>query len=242
MSAIKLEIEAHDINAKNCYAIYGLPSPFTFKGFLDSLAFATNISNIKDFVLIIHDFEPKKIYNAYTQIKSTQRDAKGSTQMDIPRANIRFSIIFEIDEVDKDDIEDFLSKARFSGGKISHKKTAMDFGDKQELLIKSKKGFVVKEKEFIKNNNAVDDYLEQIEVAKGKKGFVSPSMMGYKFINKPTEIKKARGGKKHVFAEPILGLIYFEAIRKFGDRQTQYEDCVWGVKESEDKILITNKG
>jgi len=238
---IALTIKANAINAINSYIIYGAPSPLTYYGFLENLAFRLNekISNM-EFLPIVHNYEKRGNKKGFNQLRSSEREAAGKAQTDIPRADIYFTIIFRFEnDIKEDDLKLAIRKSRFAGGRIDQKNIKIKIDDSLgSLLASTKKGFCFSEVELkLPIDNPFEYYSKQLKKTK-ENGFRSPTLLGYSLLSEPIQRDNSRFGHPHTFADPLHGIIQYKKFEKFNhDRKTGW----WKLSTSNKKILIKNK-
>ena len=251
---VGISIVATNINAFNCHIVYGYPSPFTFWGFAHTIALKLNTTLVNEAVLPInHYYEPRicgDVYNvAFNKYRSANRETIGAAQTDDPRANIDFTVIFELDnenEISDDDIRNVVNKLKFAGGIIDRSKIEIYIDDDEKNVIRRvKKGFITKEKkvDLSKSDNHFQSFFDELKIIKDvKDGWKIPSLLGYGLIEEPKKREKVRFNHLHAFAEPLVGIVKFEYFRKFGDNITSLKMDAWYLIQDNNTIKIVNKG
>lgn len=255
---VVIRLKAQAISAYNCYLVYGMPSPFTFWGFAHTLTLKLDIKLKDESVLpLIHFYENRmnQTTKCFNQLKSSQRVTSSSTEQaatisDIPRADIDFSIMFEYEVDSKTVSEDAVKKAvlklRFGGGTIVQNSVKINIYDsskpEKEIFSRISRAYLLNEKKItLKEGSEIEDYLNEMAIQKGKKGWNIPSLMGYSLIEEPQERANIRFGYKHAFAEPFIGVISVTGLKKYGESRTTFKKDSWKFQINK-KIVTIKQG
>ena len=252
---VGIEITASNINAFNCHMVYGYPSPFTFWGFAHNIALKLNGKLENERFLFINHFYEARVsgdnFNiAFNRFRSSSREASSRpAQTDDPRANINFSIIFEIyneDELHIDDIQELLKSLRFAGGIIDTRKTKVYLeNDEISIIKKIRKGYICKEVNLNLTNsdNHFLSIFDKLKIEKGKSnGWNMPTLLAYGLIEEPRERDNVRFNYLHAFAEPLVGVVQFKGFKKYGENISSLDKDGWSLVQDNKTIKFTNKG
>lgn len=257
---VAITISALAVCAKNAYVVYGHPSPFAFIGFVRALLLKTGYSfaqNNCGVAVIIHDFAMFGSHSfggrfLLSNLRSAEREVNVNSQVDIPRANMTVTLIFQIDvPVDNshaavEAFHDEIPTMRLAGGTIYPvKKDAIlyDCGTLEASLsewkYKIKPGYVMKEKELsISGEKAIESFLEQTLLNRDPgQGWVTPSLRGFRLMEEPQIRNGARKNFKHAFVDPLIGAAQFSSWRKTGIAMNDF----WHIQETEDSIIFATK-
>jgi len=246
---VAISFKAQAINAINAYIVYGHPSPFAFWGFAHTIALKLGSSLENEAVLpIVHFYKNRMERDTFNQLKSMQRDGgtKPNTQVDIPRADIECSIVFQIDctdkNIDKQSILDAMKKMRFSGGVIHQNSVTVNIDSYEKNVLKNirKSGFIFKEHKLkLEKGQEISSFIDELSQYKGsEKGWITPSLLGYAPVESPQKRDNIRFDYNHQFAEPLVGAVQF---RKFDRFQSSIEEDSWYLDVSENLIKISNR-
>lgn len=149
MSWLVVDIHARAVNAQNCYAVYGLPAPSAYAGFIHALCLRAGVTPpaSPQFAIGIHSAEvcgaDSRYLANFALLRSAHRDIKHNskdtqTQLDIPRLNLHATLVTDIDTTNADeDIGEHMQKALygmgFAGGTLIH--TLPGAGEATQLYL-----------------------------------------------------------------------------------------------------------
>ena len=252
---VRLSLKARGVSAVNSYITYGTPSLFTYWGFIHSLCLKNNISLVNETILpIVHRFENREIGGVFDiQRTSSKQIGRGATLVDMPRCDIDFSIIFKIEADDLEGIADDLQKSitsmSFNSGfilKDSIEIKLSSLSDEKLLLLSTPKGYIQNEYESeIEYKDDSGEYLKQflycLSPSKEKKGWITPTLIGYAPIEDSTKRNNVRFDYEHQFAEPIIGLVEFKIFKKaYNDNEvgTTLDNNGWSLSVNDEYITF----
>lgn len=243
---ISVNFRASGINALNCYVVYGHPSPITFWGFAHALTLHLKVKLVDEAVLpVVHYFSNREKNGSFHFQKATSKAASGETVVDIPRADIETTIILKVktdEPIDKQAIKESVRKMRFGGGVIHQDSIDIGLDNEDEVILnRVKKGSIMTQlkDEFI-GDDYMDTFIEKISIQTGKKGWFSPTLLGYALVEEPVQRKNSRFNHPHAFAEPLIGIVEHKVFRKFGSNKTAFTKDSWKLHNNNGLITITN--
>ena len=244
-------LNADDIQALACHAVFGAPQPTALLGFMHALARKMGMPGIFSTIsLISHEFGIAKGFPKHP----------GKTEpapiMDDPKAYMRFSIILRTNDVATDDcltlpaiVERAVMSMRISGstlwkseGSVVVKTGAGDIG---AILSGMKNSCVLMDRtNILPLNGTGEDSLASLlnflsasrnEVSgnfeRPLKGWLVPLLVGYRAISKPRRISGLRGNApEHAWVEEILGLGQWIPLSKA--RREDFSSCLWGYEKT----------
>ena len=248
---LAVTLKVQKASAKNSYCVYGHPSPFAFIGFAHALSVRAEVEQRGGVLAVFHDVEMCATENSFREfgfdlIRSAHRDSrnafsvKGKTHLDTPKANLEVSICFEIQGSSYDGLKMRLSDAiatmRFAGGVIVS--SSFKVVETADEAFRMKAGFAMCAARIERGDQTVfERMLNRISLEKGKKGWVKPSLVGFRLIEAPVIGRGGvRGGYSHAYADPIIGVVEFKSVRKATVRD------MWRIERS-DRIIrfVTNE-
>lgn len=261
---LSIRFSGININGMSSYCTYGHPSPMTFHMFAHALSSRMGTRLASGVLPIIHSFnlncedgaEDRKYLH---QLRSTSRDSRGISQVDVPRANIKCTVIFAIEgggeEINKSLVESKLLCMRFGGGTIHPDGIRVDISKtSSELLSRGKPGYVMNiVKEDLTGDNGLKKLASHMLIRAGKRGWRSASLLGYSLlnINENVDVERLNPDEPerpvaHAFAEPLIGMLEFVFIRRgMGSEDfnaSDFEALSWRYSRIGNLIQITQKG
>lgn len=242
---LRVELDVRRASAKNAYCVYGHPSPFAFIGFAVALSLKCKMTQRSGVLAVIHscDFHaspPKYGQVCFDLQRSAQRDCrptrgvKGKSQFDTPMADLRVSLAFEFETASMDGlgerIDDALLDMRFAGGVIANARFRT--AETSDEAFRFSAGFVMVEATVdTGTDDLIDRFNEKISIEKGKPGWYTPSLLGFRLIESPADTRVgARGGHPHAYADPLIGIVQFFSARK------ATVDDMWRIQRNDDVI------
>jgi hypothetical protein len=140
-------------------------------------------------------------------------------------------------EVPRAKLDSAVLQLRFAGGVIERAAIAQ-YDEWERALASLRSGFWV------------DDVTDTIEESPNpvqqmldvtcKPGWNLPATLGYALLERPRDRAGARDGKRHAFAEAMLGLVSFTPVALAKDRGLT-PDCLWRYGWDEDQFIVTNR-
>jgi CRISPR-associated protein Csy2 len=247
---LAVTLSVQKASAKNAYCVYGHPSPFAFIGFAHALCLKAQVKQKGGVLAVFHDIEMHATPNAFHEygfdlVRSAQRDAKetkggkGRTQLDTPMANLEVSICFEIQSANYDGLKtrlkDILETMRFAGGVVA----ASEFrvAETADEAFRIKAGFAMCAATLERSaENVFRRLLDKISIQRGKKGWFTASLVGFRLIEDPAEDRSGvRGGYPHAYADPMIGVVEFKSVRKATVRD------MWTIERSDRLIKFVTE-
>lgn len=231
---LSLDLTVQGASAQNAYCIYGHPSPLAFIGFAHALCVRANLRQTSGVLAVFRDYRPRsiKVYGneQFAILRSAERDLAKESQLDIPRADLEVSVAFEIEsqpDFDAERLEAVLAGMRFAGGVLVKRKPRLH--DDMAAAIKGLRGFVMKSSALPHSEDPLGALLDAVAV-KPKGGWVTPSLRGLRLLETPQPKQGARGAHPHAYADPLLGVVHFEAVR------TATESDLWRLERRDNLI------
>ncbi|CAK0773987.1 CRISPR-associated protein Csy2 [Gammaproteobacteria bacterium] len=234
-------IEVHNANAQPAFWIVGAPPPTAFHGFAYALGLAINAKQ-NGVCIIHHDIEflgevfygqlhPHQFRAAGLIDKDdySSRNAHVLSSQPTARCNIIASLAIcfndeEVEKVSMNAVERFLSGARLAGGSIiEHEKIVFET-DPEKIKRHIHTGWALHERQDLMVRQPDDrDYLDVVLRVTRKErernpdhDFVMPTTLGYRTITPIEQRVNARKGLPHAYAEPLVGLVQYKAVRDGG--------------------------
>lgn len=239
---LTISLDVQKASAKNAYCIYGNPSPFAFIGFSHALCLKAGLTQRSGTLAIFHDIEFHAVHSKFNEFvfdipRSAQRDTKstrgvkGKTQLDMPMSELSVSLCFQFEASEYDGLNARLSEAisemRFAGGVISDFSARVT--ESSDQAFKTKAGFVMAAATIDAGDSDVfNRMIEKISIQRGKRGWYSPSLVGFRLIEDPQSKRHgARGCYDHAYADPVIGVVEFKSSKKatLGD--------LWSIQKHE---------
>jgi CRISPR-associated protein Csy2 len=239
---LTISLDVQKASGKNAYCVYGNPSPFAFIGFSHALCARSGLEQEGGVLAIFHNIEmhanesPFKEYT-FDMPRSAQRDSKetrnssGKTQIDMPMVDLSVSLCFQCTSEKYDGLknllEETINEMRFAGGVIS--KSSFRMSETSDKAFKFKPGFVMSSALIEDGDGDIfTRTLQKISIQKGKQGWFSPSLVGFRLIEDPQLNRKgARGGHPHAYADPMIGVVQFKSARKANI------DDLWSIEQKD---------
>lgn len=166
-----------------------------------------------------------------------------NTILDTPKVNEEITVVFKLNDIEFENEEvlneieqinneytktnkevlflrriilNEVKKMRFGGGYIKNVKVGLFLDDENEKMITSlKSGFIMQKGKIYEN---FEDLLSSTDVNKETRnenaGWNTISLLGYALLQEPKVKEYSRFGLPHSFAEPLLGPIHFESLKK----------------------------
>ena len=246
---VSVTFKAKAINAINSFVVYGFPSPITFWGFAHTIALKLNAKLHNEAVLPISHYVKNRLeQSTFTQQKSAERDGgtKPQTIVDLPKADIKTTIIFKLEypsNITSELIKSVITKMRFAGGVIHQNSVIVNIDiDEKNVLNKIREnGFIYKKYEAkLSKGNEIDEMFEHLKITKGdKSGWKIATLLGYSQIEEPQTRSNVRYNYQHQFAEPLIGIAKFSNFNRF---EIDLKKDSWYLETSKELIEIKNKG
>jgi CRISPR-associated protein Csy2 len=251
MQAIRITINVSGAGAKNASIVYGHPTPFTFIGFAHAFCLKHQLRQSTGVLAVFHWYQDRARHTygpiAYNMLRSADRDSKeggknSGTQLDIPRADMRVSIIFGVDgdikTIKKDDILNTVATMRFSGGVIQRASVGIE-ADMASAIHKCPSGFAMLPYDFPDGCTDPLGYLIDVVAVRtkdqGSEGWITPCLRGFHLMEEPTARPGSRGGYAHAFADPLVGAVQFQSIRGLD----AWQKALWEITHDNNLILFT---
>jgi hypothetical protein len=243
---LSVSLDVQGASALNAYCVYGHPSPFAFIGFAHALSDRTGIRQTSGVLAVFHRFSMRG-HAEFDQFhfdmpRSTERDVKASAQaqLDLPRSDLSVSVAFEFDpgELPIDAVHDrllvVLDGMRFAGGMIhSIGSSDLRLSASAEEVLKMRPGYVMRRSQVdIDPDAPFRSFIDGLSIKRSKRGWRSPSLMGFRLLNAPFARDGARGGHPHAYADPLIGAVEFVSLREAS------LDDLWRCERDQSRITF----
>lgn len=245
MTVINVNLAVRGASAKNGYCIYGHPSPFAAIGFAHALCMRSGLKQTSGVLFAIHDYHDRASalpYGGaiYHMQRSSERDSQGETQLDLPRSDLDVSVIFEAEATTaapmKQTLDDTIETMRFSGGRIE--RFDCRIGDASIEKALRRPGFVLTEPTIASTGTPIETLIEHITPLTGRKGWLVPSLVGFRLLEDPRPRDGSRGGHPHAYCDPLFWVLGWEWGRKIEDPQQH----LWRLVRHGNVIKFTTRG
>lgn len=258
----KISIEAKSVSARSSSMLYGIPSPFTVRGFLTALFSRGNKIEWSDycmdpFLYVIHKFSMRWRRTPYGKFVAENRRSadrlKGKqipeSILDDPLADIKTTLYVRVSSPEKigrffedeRSLEAHLLTMRFAGGRIE--KASFSMMGRQEILESGGLDSVVRREggrvHFIYDRpRTLEEAYLAMDRNDGYDKFLC--LCGYRLLEDPRERKYARGGLRHAFAEPVYALGALKSV--YGIDSVEDKFYRFGFDEKSKTVYTTTKG
>lgn len=243
---VVVTISAENVNAQQSAWVYGAPGPWTSIMFARALCGNANVTlNEKSGIYYcLQNVAPNGTYHRmrgefdFSQIKSAQRDIapkgkrSGGTQVDLPKVKLDARIAFEIKDGVRDPIEKAMETMRFGGGRIKKYYIATYDGWDSRMTHGGWTAVVPPEPEYMVSDGTVDNLLSLLSKKRESGGMIAPSMLGLRLLSEPTEKSGARMGKRHAFADVLVGTVLYERAT------AENMEKRWCVREDRENLTM----
>lgn len=256
---IRIYLEASRIQARTSAYSYGGFSPSTPIGFAHAFCRNAGLEQKGGVMLVVHQYRNRGVTKQsggfdFQMLRSSARDIAKRTQTDIPLCDATVSMIFECEDVGEtaetiSNYEGIVDCMRFGGGVITPAGTpgrptreVHTFNSMEDALKFIRPGFVMVGRETVIDLEApIASLLNQLQgrdakgqVQEGSKGWLTPTLLGYRLLEPPRERLGARFGYQHAFADPLLGIVEYISVRR---RQEIISRGVWQLYQKDEIFL-----
>lgn len=238
-----ITLSAMQVEGFVTHNIYGHSTPGTFIGFTTAFALSMANELKKEVPMYADEYKNSLldlnsgVVSIFHFCKEYQKSSYGKTDlaswkkkngllvsktiMDNPKFNEKVSILFQLDDgIDDDSVFEeklfeqafnkSLSKMRFGGGYIKDYSFIIE-NDLKSLVKKISPGFIMKQSSV--KVESIDSLLNEVTIG-AEAGWKTATLLGYALVEKPSVKEYSRLGKKHAFAEPLIGLVEFKYLNK----------------------------
>lgn len=222
---LHLQFKAAGVNARNAYAVYGLPGPGSWLGFAHALSQRVAEPFIAEKVIFVvhdHHFErdTAKAGAPFRARRSTEIGVRKETIVDHPEMKLQLGLFLPIGDrhlPDESHLRRALSTLRFAGGVIDQGSVNIRIDTLGSLWKTQPRGHVVLPEDLPEVGTPLESLIWSL--TQPTPGWVRPSIRGYEFLTPPLATAGGRfipgTGQKaeHVLAEPLLGLVRYQSVR-----------------------------
>lgn len=168
--------------------------------------------------------KPKKDYSS--------KNEHALSLQPVANAHLRLSLIIDIDNLESiSRVNQFLHKARFSGGQIISHGTPVLYDELDEAVDDMPAGFYVLDRSDLMQdgtgNNPAQTFIDRLGTRFDRESgntWLSAACVGYAMLTPYASRTGSREGYEHAFAEPLIGLVQYRSSRQFDG---ELENILW---------------
>lgn len=218
------------------------------------------------FMVVVHDFRPRatEIVGEFLEGNKKRRSPHAglsyhlprgyNSSLDSPRADLRISLVFDVPvEFSQSHAEAALANMRLAGGPLEPN-WSLRFAKHQawaEALQEVRKcygrGSLMREHVASRALDSPDALLDELQCEHEKgRGWVMPTLVGYQLLHDPVAQEGMRPpAERHAYADPLIGLVYYQSIYRFVMAQEREERVGWRVHypaSTDGRLIIFGEG